>query len=194
MRRIAILVLVTCALFLSTLDLGLCQERKIFRIEPVVGAIQPVGDLADFYQMGLVYGIKGEMEIAEYPCLALGIGLFFQEPGSKSENGETEFSIRQISGSLSYIIAPGSDFTPYLTFGAGNYREKVESPLTEAEPWIKVTTTNQRFGLNLGLGGNLFPDWAENVGVDLVGKYHVVYESHSTTKFFDFVGGLFYQF
>lgn len=198
MRKIASLIIIFFTFSLSYINLALCQEgdqeSKRFKIEPTIGGIQPVGDFADFYQFGLMYGLKGEMKITEYSCLNLGIGLFFQKPSSKSQSEDTEFSIRQIIGSLSYVVAPGSDFTPYLTFGAGNYREKAESPLSEDEPWIKVSLTQQRFGLNLGLGGNLFFDWAENVGLDFVGKYNVVYEPIGTTKFFDVAFGVFYQF
>jgi|GEM_PF-1893564 len=194
MRRKAVFIIGVCALFVWLANIGLCQEKRIFRVEPMIGIIQPIGDFGDCFEMGMMYGAKAEMEIAEYPCLNLGIGFFVEDPSSKSNNENADFSIRHISGSLSYFVAPGSDFTPYVTFGAGNYREKAESPLSQEQPWIKITETQQRFGLSLGVGGNVFVDWAANVGFDLVGKYHVVYEPVGTTKFFDFGAGLFYQF
>jgi opacity protein-like surface antigen len=119
------------------------QDFNPFEIGGALGAAVPLGDLADFTDMGY-----NATFFVGYNPVFLPVGLRFEaaynEFGLDDEFGDGNVNIPSFTANAIFKLPTGG-FTPYLIGGAGLYRPGGEDAFGEFD-------SENRFGWNIGGG------------------------------------------
>ncbi len=147
------------------------------------GISSPTGDYSDGYKLGFNGGVYGDWWLKD--SFGFGVDIngdflkgkddFINSLKSPSYPNPDAKSTIISFGAHGLFAMPmtGSPIQPWITYGAGLYR--VNSKITDAGPTIDVDKSDNKFGLQGGVGADYKAGGAAKIGVDV--RYHYILDA-----------------
>jgi hypothetical protein len=149
------------------------------------GMALPFGNYGDAVNTGWDGGAYGDMWMS--PTTAFGADIIGNFHGGKDDvfgpGSDVNASIIQFGVHGIWKPAMQSNLHPWLQYGGGlyNLRQSGDAPLGVGGAMVSVDDTQNKFGLNGGVGLGLWSNSSMNLGVS--GMYHHIFTDNEATSY-----------